>query len=77
MSLIPYKLLRDSIRAIPAMKYALAVAGIGAVVAIVLGLRLSPQVAVFGALIVLGFMFCAGRICWICRETGQYPDWTN
>jgi hypothetical protein len=53
----PYNLLRDAIRAVPAMKYALAVAGLGAVVAIVLGLRLSPQVAVFGALIVLGLMF--------------------
>lgn len=53
----PYNLLRDSIRAVPAMKYALAVAGLGAVVAIVLGLKLSPQVAVFGALIVLGLMF--------------------
>jgi hypothetical protein len=53
----PYQLLKDSIKAVPAMKYALAVAGIGAVVAIVLGLKLSPQVAVFGALIVLGLMF--------------------
>jgi hypothetical protein len=35
----------------------LGVAGIAAVVAIVLGLRLKPEVAIFGTLIVLGLMF--------------------
>jgi len=53
----PYKLLRESIKALPAMKFALAVAGIGAVVAIVLGLNLRPEYAICGALIVLGLMF--------------------
>jgi hypothetical protein len=53
----PFKLLKDAITAVPAVRYALGVAGIAAVVAIVLGLRLSPQVAVFGTLIVLGLMF--------------------
>jgi hypothetical protein len=52
-----FKLLREAIKAVPAVKYALGVAGIAAVVAIVLGLKLSPQVAVFGTLIVLGLMF--------------------
>jgi hypothetical protein len=53
----PIKLLRDAITAVPAVKYALGIAGIAAVVAIVLGLKLNPQVAVFGTLIVLGLMF--------------------
>lgn len=53
----PLKLLRAAIAAVPAVKYALGIAGIAAVVAIVLGLRLNPQVAVFGTLIVLGLMF--------------------
>jgi len=53
----PLKILRDAIAAVPAVKYALGIAGIAAVVAIVLGLRLSPQVAVFGTLVVLGLMF--------------------
>ncbi len=53
----PLKLIREAIRAVPAVKYALGVAGIAAVVAIVLGLKLSPQFAVFGTLIVLGLMF--------------------
>jgi hypothetical protein len=53
----PFRLLKDAIAAVPAVKYALGVAGIAAVVAIILGLRLNPQVAVFGTLIVLGLMF--------------------
>jgi len=53
----PFRLLKDAITAVPAMKYALGVAGIAAVVAIIFGLKLNPQVAVFGSLIVLGFMF--------------------
>lgn len=53
----PLRLIREAIRAVPAVKYALGVAGIAAVVAIALGLKLSPQFAVFGTLIVLGLMF--------------------
>jgi hypothetical protein len=53
----PFRLLKDAIRAVPAVKYALGVGGIAAVVAIVLGFGLNPQVAVFGTLIVLGLMF--------------------
>jgi hypothetical protein len=53
----PFKLLKEAIRAVPAVRYALGVAGMAAVVGIVLGLKLNPQVAVFGTLIVLGLMF--------------------
>jgi len=53
----PFQILKDAIKAVPAVRFALGVAGIAAVVAIVLGLKLSPQVAVFGTLIVLGLMF--------------------
>ena len=53
----PIRLLREAIRAVPALKFALAVAGLGAVVAIVLGFERKPLVAIFGALIVLGLMF--------------------
>jgi hypothetical protein len=53
----PLKLLKEAIRAVPAVRYALGVAGLAAVVAIVLGLKLNPQVAVFGSLIVLALMF--------------------
>jgi hypothetical protein len=53
----PLKLLREAVKAVPAVKFALGVAGIAAVVAIVLGFRLEPERAVFGALIVLALMF--------------------
>jgi hypothetical protein len=50
------KIVRESIKAVPAMKYALAVAGILAVVAMVGAFRLSPQTAIFGAVITLVLM---------------------
>jgi hypothetical protein len=53
----PIRVLREAIRAVPALKFALAVAGLAAVVAIVLGFHLKPALAVFGVLIVLGLMF--------------------
>jgi hypothetical protein len=57
MPLNPLDILRNAVRAVPAMRYALGVAALAAVVAIVLGLNLDPQVAIFGALIVIGLMF--------------------
>ncbi len=53
----PFRLLKEAIKAVPAVRYALGVAGIAAVVAIIIGLKLNPQIAVFGSLIVLGIMF--------------------
>lgn len=53
----PFKLLKEAVAAVPAMKYALGVAGLAAVVAIVLGFEINSQVAVFGTLIVIGLMF--------------------
>ena len=50
------KILRESIKAVPAMKYALAVAGILAVVAMVGAFKISPAMAVFGAVITLVLM---------------------
>jgi tetratricopeptide (TPR) repeat protein len=50
------KVLRESMKAVPAMKYALAVAGILAVVAMVGAFRVSPQTAVFGSIITLVLM---------------------
>jgi hypothetical protein len=53
----PMNVLKAAIQAVPAMKYALAVAAIGAVVAIALGFRNGAQSLVFGGLIVVGLMF--------------------
>jgi hypothetical protein len=49
-------LLRESVRAVPAVRYALGVAGLLAVVAIAGAIGLTPTVAVFGTLIVLVLM---------------------
>ena len=50
------RILKEAIRQVPAMKYALAVAGLLAVVALVGAFRISPPVAVFGAVIILILM---------------------
>jgi len=51
------KLLREAIKAVPAVKYALGVVGIAAAVALILGMRVKPEIAGFGTLLMLGFMF--------------------
>lgn len=50
------RIVRESIKAVPAMKYALAVAGLLAVVALVGAFKVSPQMAVLGALVTLVLM---------------------
>jgi HEAT repeat protein len=50
------KILKDAIRAVPAMRYALAVAGLMSVVGLVGAFRISPLTAVFGAVVVLVLM---------------------
>lgn len=55
-SLNPLTILRDAVRVVPSMKYALAVLGLVAVVAIVALWRVKYEVAVFGAIIILGLM---------------------
>jgi len=53
----PLQLLRDAQKAVPAVRYAVGVAGIAAVVAIVAGFELDFRIAVFGTVIILGLMF--------------------
>src|SRR5258706_7026445 len=52
----PWKLLREAIKAVPAVRYALAVAGLGATVAIIGSFNLDWRVSTFGVLVVLVFM---------------------
>lgn len=52
----PFKVLTASVRSLPAMKYALAVAGLAAVVALVSAFRLSPAIAVIGSVVVIALM---------------------
>jgi len=75
----PGSFLKEAIKAVPAVKYALGVGGIAAVVAIIAGFHLDYRVAVFGTVIVFALMFVllvfarsvgmagsisAGRCCW-------------
>lgn len=55
-SLNPLTILKDAVKAVPAMKYALAVLGLVAVVAIVSLWRVKYEVAIFGAVIILALM---------------------
>jgi hypothetical protein len=57
MDLNPYKLLKDAMKAVPSVRYALGVAGVASVVVIIAGFKLDYRVAVFGTIIVLGLMF--------------------
>jgi hypothetical protein len=61
------KILKESIRGVPAMKYALAVAGLLSVVGLVSAFKISPPTAVFGVVIVL--------VLWpsLTAETGSLP----
>jgi hypothetical protein len=55
-SLNPLTILKDAIRTVPSMKYALAVLGLVATVAIVTVWRVKYEVAIFGAVIILALM---------------------
>ena len=52
----PLTVLQEAIRAVPAVRYALGVAGIVAVVALVRAFRLDFKVAIFGTITTLAFM---------------------
>jgi len=52
----PYQILRDAIKAVPAVKYALGVVGVVAAVAVVGSFRIGYGVAVFGAVVVFVLM---------------------
>lgn len=55
--LSPLKILKEAIRAVPAVKYALGVAGIAAAVAIIAGFKIDYRVAVLGTIIMFVLMF--------------------
>jgi hypothetical protein len=52
----PYEVLKAAIKTVPAVKYALAVGGIVAVIAIVAGWKVDFRIAVFGVVIMLVLM---------------------
>lgn len=57
MNISPVEILRDAQKSVPAVRYAVGIAGVAAVVAIVAGFQLDFRIAVFGTIIVLGLMF--------------------
>lgn len=52
----PLTILREAIRAVPAVKYALGVAGVVSVIAIIGSFKISLMVAVFGAIVMFFLM---------------------
>ncbi|MCI0494915.1 carboxypeptidase-like regulatory domain-containing protein [candidate division KSB1 bacterium] len=56
MELSPFRILKEAIKAVPAVKYALGVAGIASVIAIVAGFKIDYRIAVFGTIIMIGLM---------------------
>jgi hypothetical protein len=55
-SMQPFKVLTEAVKAVPAVKYALGIGGLIAVIAIVKGFGIDYRVAVFGAVIMLVLM---------------------
>lgn len=62
-------ILKEAQKAVPAVKFALGVAGVAAAVALVFGLIKNPYVAVFGTVIMLGLMFILLVFSSIARHT--------
>jgi hypothetical protein len=50
------RILQEAIEAVPAVRYAAGITGIGAAVAIVASFRLGPAIAVLGVVVTLGLM---------------------
>jgi hypothetical protein len=63
------ELLREAISAVPAVRYALGVAGIAAAVTIVAGFSTDYRVAVFGTVIMLGLMFGLVSFSWFATNS--------
>lgn len=51
------KFLSDAQRAVPAVRYAVGIAGVAVVVSIIAGLKIDARIAIFGTVLVLGLMF--------------------
>lgn len=56
MEILPVKLLKDAIRAVPALRYALGVVGIVSVIAIVKMLNVDFELAIFGTIVIVALM---------------------
>ncbi|MCU4313616.1 hypothetical protein KTH46_01060 [Acinetobacter bereziniae] len=52
----PIEMLREAIKAVPSVKYALGIGGVASVVVIIYSFGLNPKVAIIGTVIILIFM---------------------
>src|SRR6185295_15930578 len=66
----PLSILREAIKAVPAVRYALAVAGIVSVVAIVQAFKIGFRVAIVGAIVVLVLMVMMVIFARLSRTAG-------
>ncbi len=57
MNISPYKILKEAIKVVPAVKYALGIAGVTSVLAIIAGFKIDFRVAIFGTIIMIALMF--------------------
>jgi hypothetical protein len=65
----PVEVLKRPTKAVPAVKYALGIAGIVAAIAIVAGFRINFRIAVFGTVIMFVLMTVLVVFC-ACRSGG-------
>jgi hypothetical protein len=65
----PLDILKDAIKAVPAVRYALGIAGIAAVIAIVAGFQIDYRVAVLGVIIILVLMFGLVVFAWFAEHS--------
>lgn len=70
-NLTPSEILKDAIRAVPAVKWALGVAGIAAAVTIVAGFSIDYKVAVLGSIVMFGLMFGLVTFSWFVSNSPQ------
>jgi energy-coupling factor transporter transmembrane protein EcfT len=68
----PTSILKQAIKAVPAVKYALGIGGIVAVIAIVFSFGISPKVAIFGTVIMLILMVVLLLLASLVGKSGTH-----
>jgi len=67
----PLEILKLAIKAVPAVKYALAVGGIVAVIVIIIGFKVDLRIAVFGTVIMLVLMTAVVAFAHLAKESAS------
>ena len=69
------KIIREAMRAVPATKFPLGVAGVGAAAAILLGLFQDPLIAVLAVVVLLGLMTVLLTFATLARSSHVQIRW--